>query len=165
MHAKSLQSCPTLHDPMDVTSPVSSDHGIFQARIQEWALLFSSGVFPTQGLNLSLWILLHRQGTRVSEFLTTSTTWEALTLMYSISLIFCQIVLSVIDNESLRNPTATVELSISSFSSVGFPSCVLGLYAHVLEGLHTFKLYVLPSHTSVCLQWIDPFIIIKWHEC
>ena len=30
--AKSLQSCPTLSDPMDYSPPVSSIHGIFQAR-------------------------------------------------------------------------------------------------------------------------------------
>ena len=34
--AKSLQLCPTLHDPMDCSSPGSSAHGIFQARVLEW---------------------------------------------------------------------------------------------------------------------------------
>ena len=34
--AKSLQSCPTLHDSMDCSLPGSSAHGIFQARILEW---------------------------------------------------------------------------------------------------------------------------------
>ena len=31
--AKSLQSCPTLSDPMDCSPPGSSVHGIFQARV------------------------------------------------------------------------------------------------------------------------------------
>ena len=31
------QSCPTLHDPMDCSPPGSSIHGIFQARVLEWA--------------------------------------------------------------------------------------------------------------------------------
>ena len=36
------QSCPTLFDPMDYSLPVSSIHGIFQARILEWvAISFS----------------------------------------------------------------------------------------------------------------------------
>ena len=36
------QSCPTLGDPMDCNPPVSSVHGIFQARILEWvAISFS----------------------------------------------------------------------------------------------------------------------------
>ena len=30
------QPCPTLHDPMDRSLPVSSVHGIFQARVLEW---------------------------------------------------------------------------------------------------------------------------------
>ena len=40
--AKSLQSCPTLSDPMDCSLPGSSVHGIFQARVLEWgAIAFS----------------------------------------------------------------------------------------------------------------------------
>ena len=34
--AKSLQSCPTLRDPLDCSLPGSSIHGIFQARVLEW---------------------------------------------------------------------------------------------------------------------------------
>ena len=41
-HAKSLQSCPTLCDPMDCSSPGSSVHGILQARILEWVAVPSS---------------------------------------------------------------------------------------------------------------------------
>ena len=41
--AASLQSCPTLCDPMDCSLPGSSIHGIFQARVLEWgAIAFSS---------------------------------------------------------------------------------------------------------------------------
>ena len=55
MHAKSLQSCPTLCDPMDCSPPGSSVHGILQARILEWvAISFSRGIFPTQGSNPGL---------------------------------------------------------------------------------------------------------------
>ena len=40
--AKSLQSCPTLSDPMDCSPPGSSVHGIFQARVLECvAIAFS----------------------------------------------------------------------------------------------------------------------------
>ena len=38
-HAKSLQLCPTLCDPMDSSLPGSSVHGILQARIPEWAAI------------------------------------------------------------------------------------------------------------------------------
>ena len=37
--AKSLQSCPTLLDPMDCSPPGSSVHGIFKARILEWVAI------------------------------------------------------------------------------------------------------------------------------
>ena len=44
MHAKSLQLCPTLCDPMDCSQPGSSVHGILQVRILEWvAIPFSRG--------------------------------------------------------------------------------------------------------------------------
>ena len=39
MHAKSLQSWPTLCDPMDNSPPGSSVHGILQARTLEWAAM------------------------------------------------------------------------------------------------------------------------------
>ena len=40
---KSLQSCPTLSDPMDCSLPGSSIHGIFQTRVLEWgAIAFSA---------------------------------------------------------------------------------------------------------------------------
>ena len=41
--AKSLQSCPTLYDPMDGSPPGSPVPGILQARILEWvAISFSN---------------------------------------------------------------------------------------------------------------------------
>ena len=58
MHAKLLQLCPTLWDPMDVVH-----RGILQARIQEWVAMPSSrGSFLTQRLNLRLllsWQILY----------------------------------------------------------------------------------------------------------
>ena len=36
IRARSLQSCPILCNPMDCSLPVSSIHGILQARILEW---------------------------------------------------------------------------------------------------------------------------------
>ena len=41
--AKLLQSCPTLHDPMDCSLPGSSVRGIFQARVLEWGAIAFSG--------------------------------------------------------------------------------------------------------------------------
>ena len=47
-------------DPRDCTLPVSSVHGLLQARILEWVSQFLlQGIFPTQVWNLHL---LHWQG-------------------------------------------------------------------------------------------------------
>ena len=43
--AKSLQSCPTLCDPVDSSPPGSAVPGILQARTLEWILLLKTGVW------------------------------------------------------------------------------------------------------------------------
>ena len=44
LRSEVAQSCPTLCDPMDSSLPGSAIHGIFQARILEWAAIsFSRG--------------------------------------------------------------------------------------------------------------------------
>ena len=40
-------SCPTLSDPMDRSLPVSSIHGIFQARVLEWGAIAFSVTQPS----------------------------------------------------------------------------------------------------------------------
>ena len=61
------QSCPTLSNPMDGSSPGSSIHGILQARILEntgvGCHFLLQGIIPTQGSNLCVlfcrWVLYH----------------------------------------------------------------------------------------------------------
>ena len=73
LHAKSLQSCLTLCDPMDCCLPDPSVHGVFQARILEWIAMLSSGgsSWPRDPTHVSYffcigrWVLYHY------------TTWEA----------------------------------------------------------------------------------------
>ena len=56
------QLCPTLWDPMDCSPPVSSVHGIFQARILEWvAIFYSRGSSWPRGSNQGLLHLLYWQ--------------------------------------------------------------------------------------------------------
>ena len=43
--AKSIQSCPTLCDPIDSSPPGFSIHGIFQARVLEWVAIALSERF------------------------------------------------------------------------------------------------------------------------
>ena len=54
VHAKLLQSCPVLCDPMDGSPPGSSVLEVLQARILEWVVMPSS-----RGLNLHFLCLLH----------------------------------------------------------------------------------------------------------
>ena len=46
------QSCPTLSYPMDCSSPGSSVHGIFQARVLEWGAIAFSYILPYVVLNM-----------------------------------------------------------------------------------------------------------------
>ena len=65
------QSCLTLYDPKDYSPPVSSAHGISQARIPEWVAIFYSRDLPNPGIKpMSLALAV--------RFLTISTSWEAL---------------------------------------------------------------------------------------
>ena len=55
MHAKSLQSCPTLCDPIDGSPRGSSIPGILQARILEWvAISFSKACMRAKSLRSCL---------------------------------------------------------------------------------------------------------------
>ena len=50
------QSCPTLSNPMDCSLPGSSTHGIFQARVLEWAAIAFSDPQSTNCLFISIHI-------------------------------------------------------------------------------------------------------------
>ena len=52
--AKSLQSCPTLFDPMDCSPPGSSAHGIVQTRVLEWVAIAFSRMSSNKCQNLIL---------------------------------------------------------------------------------------------------------------
>ena len=70
MHTKSLQSCPTVCDPLDYSLPGSSVHGILQARILEWVAMPSSRDLPDAGTELVFLMSLVLAG----RFFTTSAT-------------------------------------------------------------------------------------------
>ena len=70
--AKSLQSCPTLSDPMDCSPPGSSFHEISQARTLEWVAMPSSrgSSQPRDQTPVFCVSCIHRQ------ILYYCTTWE-----------------------------------------------------------------------------------------
>ena len=74
MHAKSLQSCPTLWDPMDCSLPGSSVHRILQARKLQWvAMLSSRGSFPPRDQTH-----ISCDSCIASWFFTTEPLWNTL---------------------------------------------------------------------------------------
>ena len=77
MHAKSLQSCLTLCNPMDCSPPDSSVHGILQERILEWVPCPPLGALPDPGIEPSL-----TSPALAGRFFTTSATWEAQSTLY-----------------------------------------------------------------------------------
>ena len=59
--AKSLQSCPTLCDPIDGSPPGSSVPGILQVRILEWvAISFSNAGMHAESLQSCLTLCKHQ---------------------------------------------------------------------------------------------------------
>ena len=52
--AKSLQSCPTLSNPMDCSRPGSSIHGISQARVLDWGAIAFSRESPSDCFFIAL---------------------------------------------------------------------------------------------------------------
>ena len=73
VHAKLLQLCLTLCDPMDCRLPGSSVHEIFQARILEWVVIPSPGDLPDPRIKPTSLIY----PALVDGFFTTSAIWEA----------------------------------------------------------------------------------------
>ena len=81
--AKSIQSCPTLCEPIDGSPPVSSIPGILQARTLEWVAIscwVGSTKFPFQGLYLYIPVCLRKA---VSQHPCQHSLFECLDLSQS----------------------------------------------------------------------------------
>ena len=80
LHAKSLQFCLTLCNPVDSSLPDFSVRGVFQARILEWVPVpFSRGSSWTRDR-----ICISVSPALAGGFFTTSATWEAIIMMTSL---------------------------------------------------------------------------------
>ena len=78
VHAESLQSRPTLCDPVDNSLPSCCIHGILESRILEWVIGPPPGDLPDSRIEpLSLMYPELARG-----FFTTSATWEILTYVH-----------------------------------------------------------------------------------
>ena len=79
VHAKLLQSCLTLCDPMDCSSPGSSVQEILQGRILEWVAMLSSRASsqPRDLLNPGIKRTSLMSPALAGGFFTTNATWEA----------------------------------------------------------------------------------------
>ena len=71
MHVKSLQSCPTLCNPMDRSAPLSM--GFSRQESWSWLTFPSPGDLPNQGIQPTSLMSPALAG----GFFTTSTNWEA----------------------------------------------------------------------------------------
>ena len=74
--AESLQSCPTLCDPVDCSLPGSSVHGILQTRILECVPCPTPENLLDPGIEAATLISLALAG----RFFTTDTTWDPIFL-------------------------------------------------------------------------------------
>ena len=72
------QSCPTLSDPMDCSSPGSSIHGIFQARALEWGAMAFSVPSPSgfQSVTRSLHHFTLISFSRTSGYNDNPAQWQ-----------------------------------------------------------------------------------------
>ena len=70
VYAKSLQSCPTLCNPIDCSPPGSPVHGILQAKLLQRVAMPSSRESSRPGVKPVSPVL-------TGKFFTTSATWEA----------------------------------------------------------------------------------------
>ena len=88
MHAKSLQSCLTLCDPVDCSPPDSLVHGILQARILEWVAMSPSreSSWPRDQTHFSP-SLLHWQAVSLPHFKLVNAAAAAAKLLQSCSIL------------------------------------------------------------------------------
>ena len=130
VHAKSLQSCPTLCNTMHCSPPGSSVHGSLQVRILEWVAVPSSrGSFWPRD-----WTCVSQSPALVGGFFTPSATWEALIHVRHTQLIISNLsVLALVPQ--WRKLLKTQDLGMRFRWVVPIPSQA----ARVLDRLSTLK--------------------------
>ena len=105
------QSCLTLCDPMDCSLPGSSVHGIFQARVLEWAAIsFSRGscqprdhtqVSCTAGRIFTIWATRETRPHRVWAILKVFSPSGLIGVIWKVRLILAEEILTLISVDQL----------------------------------------------------------------
>ena len=120
-HAKSLQSCPTLCQPMGSSLPGSSVHEILHARILEWVSCPPPGDLPNLGIKPASLTYPALPG----GFFATSTTWETqLCSMHVCVLQLCPTLCQPMDSSPPGSSVCEILLALRQeyWSGLPFPS-------------------------------------------
>ena len=138
MHAKSLQSCPTLCNPVDYSPPVFSDHGFSGEEYWSGFPCPSPGVFPTEGSNLSLMSPASADGFSTnSAHLGSSNVWWVRLMNQSVKPSLC-LTQRCTKVQALKSKV----MVFSPFSIFIIPACLNLWYGHYLLqrlGCHSFN--------------------------
>ena len=135
------ETCPTLSDPMDCSLPVSSIHGIFQARVLEWVAIAFSNI--SQHQSLFQWVNPLHQVAKVMELLLQHQSFQ---WIFRIDFLYDWLVWSPC------NPRDSQESSpVPQFK--GISSLVLSLlYSPTLTSLHDYRKNNSFDYTDLCRQ-------------
>ena len=172
MHAKLLQSCTTLCDPVDCSPPGSSDHEILQAWILEWVAVPSSwrSSRPRDQTCVSCVSCI------AGRFFTSGATWEAQQCMLKRILLFatckffcCSVAKSCL---TLCDPMNCSMLSfpvLHSLSWVCSNSCPLSWWCHPIISPTVAPFTSCPQSfpASGFFQWVNSkgcFFWIPWEK-
>ena len=130
------QSCPTLCNPMDCSSPGSSVHRIFPARIQSWLPFPPLGDLPNPGIKPESPVSAAlARGFFFFFFFLPQSPWEALSNLLGLLYVFWQIPLCYLDcimkSEILLTTTMwpwwDFRQILPHFQSFSFVYCLYGL--------------------------------------
>ena len=130
--AKSLQSCPTLCDPMDCSPPGSLFMGFSRKEYWSGLPLPPPGDLPNSGIKPSL-----MSPALAGGFFTTSATWEAPHVIYSYLELSCVFIFLLVNCLSLhvnftRSATTAAAKSLQSCPTLCDPTPGI-LQARTLE--------------------------------
>ena len=141
--AKSLQSCPTLCDPMDCSPPDSSVHGICQARVLEWVAIAS-------------WLKLMCIELVMPSILSAVAPFSSCLQSFPASESFPMSWLFTSGGQSIGTSTSVLPVNIQGW----FPLGLTGLLSLLSKGLS--RVFIIQHHNSkASVLWHSTFFMAK----